>query len=271
MWGLPAGRGSGHPPTHPPLGGWARPARRGTWVGVAVLGALLFYAVAAAVIALSLPLTVLVRLATLPFDPLRKAPSATLRGLGRLLVHSLPFWRVKLEGSFPAGTFVVVPNHQSMADALAVACLPGEVKWMGKESAFRFPWLGWAFHVAGYVPVLRGDRQSGSAALARMRRYLDAGLAVGLFPEGTRTRDGALQPFRAGPFKLAIDAGVPVVPVVIDGAWRAMPADQPWIRPARIRVTILPPIPTAGLRVEDLDRLREETRQRIAAALAPPA
>ena len=232
-----------------------------------MLGALLFYAVAALVISLSLPVTLLVRAVTLPFDPLRRAPSATLRVLGRLIVRAVPFWRVRIEGAFPRGTFVVVPNHQSMADALAVACLPGEVKWMGKESAFRFPWLGWAFHLAGYVPVLRGDRQSGSAALARMRRYLDAGLPVGLFPEGTRTRDGALQPFRAGPFKLAIDAGVPVVPVAIDGAWRAMPADQPWIRPARIRVSILPPIGTAGLAVDDVDRLREETRRRIAAAL----
>jgi len=146
------------------------------------------------------------------------------------------------------------------------------MKWIGKQEAFRIPWLGWAFHLAGYVPVDRSDKVSGSAALARLRRYLDAGIAVGLFAEGTRSRDGSLRAFKPGPFKLAIDAGVPVIPVAITGAGAAMPPDGVRIRRADVRVRILPPIPTAGLRVADVDRLREETRGRIAEALdGPPA
>jgi 1-acyl-sn-glycerol-3-phosphate acyltransferase len=176
---------------------------------------------------------------------------------------------VTVEGTLPAppATFVVVPNHRSAVDALAVARLPREMKWLGKEEAFRIPWLGWAFHLAGYVAVDRNDRVSGSAALARLRRYLAEGVPVGLFAEGTRSRDGTLRPFRAGPFKLAIDAGVPIVPVAITGAGEALAPDGLRLRPSDVRVRILAPLPTTGLSADDVDRLREETRVRIAAAL----
>lgn len=232
------------------------------------LAALLFYAFAVGVILLTLPLAALVRAATFPFDPHRMATSRALRFLGEVLVLP-PFWRVHVEGRLPdpPATFVVVPNHRSMVDALAIACLPREMKWIGKEEAFRIPWLGWAFRIAGYVPVVRGDKGSGAVALGRLRRYLDAGIPVGLFAEGTRSRDGSLNPFRPGPFKLAVDAGVPIVPVAITGAGEAMPPDQAWIHPSRIRVRILSPIATAGLGAADVDRLREETRARIAAVL----
>jgi len=239
-----------------------------------VLTTAAFYGFVALVLALTFPVTLLVLLVTLPFDRHRMAASRTLRGLGELIVVAFPYWRVTVEGALPPPpqTFVVVPNHQSMVDALAIARLPREMKWIGKQEAFRIPWLGWAFHLAGYVPVDRSDKVSGSAALARLRRYLDAGIAVGLFAEGTRSRDGSLRAFKPGPFKLAIDAGVPVIPVAITGAGAAMPPDGVRIRRADVRVRILPPIPTAGLRVADVDRLREETRGRIAEALGgPPA
>jgi 1-acyl-sn-glycerol-3-phosphate acyltransferase len=212
-------------------------------------------------------------LVTWPFDRHRLAASRVLRSLGELLVSAFPFWRVKVEGTLPAppATFVVVPNHRSMVDALAIARLPREMKWLGKEEAFRIPWLGWAFHLAGFVPVDRGDKASGAAALARLRAYLDAGIPVGLFAEGTRSRDGSLRAFRPGPFKLAIDAGVPVVPVAILGAGEAMPPEGVRIHRSDMRVRILPPLPTTGLTATDVDRLREEVRERIAAALeAPP-
>lgn len=228
----------------------------------------LFYGFAALVLTLTFPLALAVWVLTSPFDRHRMAVSRALRSLGELLVAT-PFWRVSVEGALPPppATFVVVPNHQSLVDALAVACLPREMKWIGKEEVFRVPWLGWSFRLAGYVPVNRSDKVSGSAALARLRRYLDAGIPVGLFAEGTRSRDGSLRPFRAGPFKLAIDAGVPIVPVAIRGAGDAMPADRAVIRPSRVRVLVLEPIPTTGLTAADVDRLREEARTRIAEAL----
>jgi 1-acyl-sn-glycerol-3-phosphate acyltransferase len=242
-------------------------------VTVRALGTALFLVFAALVLALTLPLTLAVRVVTWPFDRHRMAASRALRGLGELLVSVFPFWRVTVEGALPAppATFVVVPNHRSAVDALAIAKLPREMKWLGKEEAFRIPWLGWAFLLAGYVPVDRADRLSGSAALARLRGYLAAGIPVGLFAEGTRSRDGTLRPFRAGPFKLAIDAGVPIVPVAISGAGEAMPPGGLRVHPSDVRVRILAPLPTAGLSARDVDGLREETRSRIAAALGASA
>ena len=232
----------------------------------------LFYGFASLVLTLTFPLTLAVRAVTWPFDRHRLATSRALRALGEALVSTFPFWRVTVEGTLPPppATFVVVPNHQSMVDALAVARLPREMKWIGKEEVFRIPWLGWAFHLAGYVPVDRKDKVSGAAALARLRRYLAAGIPVGLFAEGTRSRDGSLRPFRAGPFKLAIDTGVPIVPVAILGAGAAMPAGGLRIRRSAVRVRILAPLPTTGLSADAVDRLREETRARIAAALVAP-
>lgn len=229
----------------------------------------LFFGFAALVLTLTFPVALGVWLATWPFDRHRMAVSRSLRALGEVIVSAFPFWRVTVQGALPAppATFVVVPNHQSMVDALAVACLPREMKWIGKEEVFRIPWLGWAFTLAGHVPVDRTDRVSGSAALARLRRYLDAGIPVGLFAEGTRSRDGTLRAFRAGPFKLAIDAGVPIVPVAIRGAGAAMPAGGLRIRRSEVQVRILPALPTTGLSALDVDRLREATRQAIAAAL----
>ncbi len=238
-----------------------------------MLRALVALPLALVFLLLTFPVALLVRLVTWPFDPERTRVSRAMRALGQGLVRCSPLWRVSVEGALPPppGAFVVVPNHRSLVDALAVAFLPRDLKWIGKRSVFALPWLGWAFRLAGYVPVLRGDRGSGAGALRRLRRYLAGGLPVGLFAEGTRSRDGSLRPFKAGPFKLAIEAGVPVYPVAITGAGEAMPADTLRLRPALIRVRILAPVATAGLTVADVDALREQVRARLAEALdAPP-
>jgi 1-acyl-sn-glycerol-3-phosphate acyltransferase len=238
---------------------------------VRLLVAAATYALAAAVIFLTFPVALLLRLLTFPFDRHRTLVGWSLVYAGRILLRASPLWAVTVVGSLPAPpqTYVVVPNHQSIIDALAVACLPANLKWIGKRSAFQLPWIGWAFRLAGYVPVLRGEKADGRQALARLRGYLAEGVPVGLFAEGTRSRDGQLQGFKAGPFKLAIEAGVPIIPVAISGAGAAMPADQPWIKPSRILVRILEPISTVGMSVDDVESLRATVRQRLLDAVEP--
>jgi 1-acyl-sn-glycerol-3-phosphate acyltransferase len=232
--------------------------------------AALGYLVMAVVMLVTLPALALLLLVTWPFDPTRCVAGRFLRFCGASLAYAFPLWRVRVDGAIPPDRhpFVAVSNHQSFLDVFMLARLPWEMKWVAKESLFKVPWLGWMFRLSGDIPVRRGDHESGQAVLAAARRYLDRGMSVMFFPEGTRSRDGRLQAFKSGAFRLAIEAGVPVLPIAVSGTAEGMPKGSPWVRPARPRARVLPLVPTSGLSPNDADRLREEVRNRIAAAVA---
>ena len=233
------------------------------------LFAFLAYLVSLAAIVLWMPALVALWLVTLPFDRTRRVPGRFLRFLAVFIAHTFPFWKLKVEGSWPAGKgpCVVVSNHQSMLDIFLISHLPREMKWIAKESLFQIPWVGWMFRFSGDIPVKRGDAQSAQVVMARARWYLDHGMNVMIFPEGTRTRTGKLLPFKSGAFRLAIEAGVSVLPLAVSGTAEGMPAGGPWVRPARATVRILDPLPTAGLGPTDATALRNLARARIAEAI----
>jgi 1-acyl-sn-glycerol-3-phosphate acyltransferase len=224
------------------------------------------------------PIQALLLLLTWPFDRNRVVAGRFLRFCGAFVSRSFPFWRIRIDGRWPAarGAYVVVANHQSFLDIFVLSNLPHEMKWVAKRELFKIPWVGWTFYMSGDIPIDRGNADSAATVLARARRYLDRGMSVMIFPEGTRSRDGKLLPFKAGAFKLAADAGVPLLPIAVSGTAQGMPKGTPWVRPARIHVQILEPVPVAGIAPGDaraLVRLKEEVRGRIARALeadAPP-
>lgn len=233
------------------------------------LFAALAYALSLLLIALWMPALILVWLVTLPFDPTRRIAGRFLRFLAVFIAHTFRYWKVRVLGGWPPGkdTYVVVSNHQSMLDIFLISHMPREMKWIAKESLFKIPWVGWMLRFSGDIPVKRGDPQSAQKVMARARWYLDHGMHVMIFPEGTRTRSGKLLPFKSGAFRLAIEAGVPVLPLAVSGTAEGMPADGPWVRPARPTARILEPISTAGMGPGDVVRLRDLARARIAAAL----
>jgi 1-acyl-sn-glycerol-3-phosphate acyltransferase len=207
---------------------------------------------------------------TFPFDRNRRIVGRFSRLAGASIARCYPPWRLRVEGKWPGrGPYVVVANHQSLLDILLLSRLPREMKWVAKESLFKVPWLGLVFRLSGDIPVRRGDSDSGGAALGRAKRYLARGMSVMLFPEGTRSAKATLLPFKSGAFRLAIEAGVPVLPVAVSGTAQGMPKGDPWVRPCRAYARILEPVSTAGLTIADLPRLRDEVRARIAAALPP--
>jgi 1-acyl-sn-glycerol-3-phosphate acyltransferase len=209
-------------------------------------------------------LQTLLRLFTAPFDGDRRVPGRFLRGVGSMLVRIFPPWRVRIEGALPDRPFVLVANHRSWLDVLVLARLPREMKWVAKEELFRVPWIGAMLRLSGDIPVRRGDAASGDAALARAVDYLGRGLPVVFFPEGTRSRDGALRAFKIGAFETAVGAGVPIVPVVLLGTAEGMPPGTLALHPSRIVARILAPVPSTD---RDPGHLRDEVRARIAAAL----
>jgi 1-acyl-sn-glycerol-3-phosphate acyltransferase len=215
------------------------------------------------------PVVALVLLVTRPFDRNRAVAGRLLRLCGAFISRSFPFWRIRIEGRWPPGrgAYVVVANHQSFLDIFLISNIPHEMKWVAKKELFKIPWVGWAFFLVGDIAIDRGDPASALKVMAKARRYLHNGMSVMMFPEGTRSRDGKLLPFKAGAFKVAVDAGVPVLPIAVSGTAQGMPKGSPWVRPSRLTVRILEPVPTAGMGDRDLRRLRDGVRDTIARAL----
>jgi 1-acyl-sn-glycerol-3-phosphate acyltransferase len=178
-----------------------------------------------------------------------------------------------VEGEWPAagGPFVVVANHQSLLDIVMLSGMPREMKWVAKDELFRIPWIGWLLRLTGDIAVRRGDPESGGEAIGRAKAYLARGMNVMIFPEGTRSRDARLLPFKKGAFRMAIDAGVPVLPVAVWGTAAGMRKGGMGVAACDAVATILPPVPTAGLTQADATRLRDQVRAAMAAVLPPEA
>lgn len=194
-----------------------------------------------------------------------------MRRFGRVTSRLTPLWRFRVEGQGPAdihrAAYVVVANHQSSADPFLLSSLPWDMRWIAKVELFRAPVLGWLMRLGGDLPVERGDGDSVRTMLAEARRTLDRGLPLMIFPEGTRSRNGDLGRFKDGAFELAIAAGVPILPVVLDGTRTCRPKGSWWFGDADAVARVLAPIPTAGLGPADVAALREQVRDLIAAEL----
>ncbi len=215
-------------------------------------------------------LVALVFVLTVPFDRVRYVVGRFFRICGTMLVRFNPLWSVKVSGwqkPRRSGPFVVVANHQSIADIPAISYLPWEMKWVSKESNFKVPGLGWMMSMAGDVRLRRGEKESAKSAMAQCKWYLDRGMSVMLFPEGTRSSDGEIMPFKDGAFRLAIETGYPILPVAVAGTRHAIPKNS-WVFGVKCqaRIEVLEPIETKGLTTDDLDTLKNRARAQIAAS-----
>jgi 1-acyl-sn-glycerol-3-phosphate acyltransferase len=218
-----------------------------------------------------LPLLTLVFVATAPFDPGRYTAGRWFRRAAVVAVRLIPFWDFQTRGVVvrdPRRPYVAVSNHESYADIFLISLLPWEMKWLSKEAIFRVPVMGWMMRMAGDIAVRRADPQSRARALDEVRDRLRKRVSVMIMPEGTRSRDGGLLPFKEGAFRVAVETGTPVLPLVVAGTRNAMASDSMRFNRARAVVQVLEPIETAGLGPADVADLRDRVRDRIAAARA---
>lgn len=170
----------------------------------------------------------------------------------------------------PAGQPVVfMPNHQSNCDPPAVITVLPPTRVMAKKGLFAVPILGRAMRMRGFVPVDRQNRERAMQAIEEGVKALQAGESFMIYPEGKRSSDGRLLPFKKGAFVLAIRAQVPIVPISISGASKVMPKGAFAIRPGVVRITIHDPISTAGCSVEEREELSERVREAILSGLTP--
>jgi 1-acyl-sn-glycerol-3-phosphate acyltransferase len=225
---------------------------------------------AAVLIVSWLPLLAVTRL--FDHDPVFYRTGFLFRKLGKALTRVNPAWKLHISGekvTDPRRPYVVVSNHQSMADIPLISNLPWEMKWMGKVELFKLPVIGWMMRLAGDVCVDRTNPRSGARALVKAQRYLEQKCSVMMFPEGTRTLDGRVQQFADGAFHLAVRAKVPILPLAIEGSRNCIPKNS-WKfgKPSDIFLKVLPPIDTLSLTVADVAVLRDNVRTTIMKQIA---
>ena len=216
-----------------------------------------------------LPLLGFLYLLTARSDPGRYLVGRWFRISAVTAARLNPLWRFRTSGvriTDPRRPYVAVSNHESLADIFLISCLPWEMKWLAKEELFRIPLMGWNMRLAGDIPVGRSSRKSRIEALMQCRDRLDKKVSVMIFPEGTRSETGDLLPFHDGAFRLAIDAGVPILPLAVVGTRDAVAKGSLVFGRADAEVRALDPIPTDHLTVKDVATLRDEGRERIRAA-----
>lgn len=216
-----------------------------------------------------------------PVGALIGFPATWITGRANVL-YSIAMWiartglglagvRVQVEGAEridPAGTYIFMSNHVSNLDPpVLITRLPRRTSVLVKKELFQVPVLGRAMLMGDLVPV---DRRNREAAVNSMRLAGDVmrkGLNMTVFPEGTRSHDGRLLPFKKGPFYLSMDSGIPIVPITIVGSEALMSKGSLLIRPGTVQLVFHPPISPAQF--SDKEQLIEAVRKQIASALAP--
>jgi 1-acyl-sn-glycerol-3-phosphate acyltransferase len=171
------------------------------------------------------------------------------------------------ENFAPGVSHVVMSNHGSILDIpTLMGAIPGSMRMVMKQELSRVPVWGQALVASGFIAVDRKKRDKAIRQLEKAKRVLNKGVNVWVSPEGTRSRNGLLAPFKKGGFHVAIDLGAPIVPAWIDGADSVVPPDQFLVKPdGKVQVRFGKPIPTAGLSKDRLPELMAETRAAILA------
>jgi 1-acyl-sn-glycerol-3-phosphate acyltransferase len=208
-------------------------------------------------------------LVTAPFDRGRYRAGRAFRQLAVAHVGMNRLWRFDVEGDPPPDPrrpYVVVSNHESYADIFLVSHFPWEMKWLAKDTIFKIPVMGWMMRMVKDIPVQRGERKSAILAIQECRDRLERRVSVMIFAEGTRSRTDDLLPFKDGAFRLAIESGVPILPIALAGTRDCMAKGSFAFRRAHAKARVLAPISTEGLTRADVGALRDRTRDTIDAA-----
>lgn len=164
----------------------------------------------------------------------------------------------------PNRSFIYMSNHQSNFDIpVLLAYLPVQFRWIAKNELFKIPIFGYAMKRAGHISIDRSGRKSTLQSIKNAAETIRNGVSVSIFPEGTRSQDGNLKSFKNGGFVLAVDSGVPIIPIIIHGTWQIMSKNQLRIKSGRVLLEILEPIESSNFSRKTKNDLLEKVRQII--------
>lgn len=201
------------------------------------------------------------------YDPTGKRQHWCARNWCRMIAVTAGA-RVRVHGAHhiePGVSYVFLSSHQSLMDIPAMlGYLPAQLRIAAKKSLFRIPFMGWHLTRAGHIPIDRSSTVNAIASMQRAATYLRHGICAFVFPEGTRSRDGSLHKFKKGGFKLAIQAGAPIIPITIIGSRQILPPGEFIFRPGKMEMYVDEPLQTAGLSDADIEKLMESVYERMA-------
>jgi 1-acyl-sn-glycerol-3-phosphate acyltransferase len=164
----------------------------------------------------------------------------------------------------PAGPAIYASNHESALDIwILLRAIPRNLRFIAKQELFRIPLFGWYLSLARFIAVDRRNHERAVASLRRAGEVIRSGVSIIVFPEGTRSADATVQPFKKGPFVVAMEAAVPVVPIAIVGAARLSPKRRLQVSPGTVHVAFGEPVDPRAFR--DRTELLVEVRRRIIA------
>ncbi|MEI6898417.1 MAG: lysophospholipid acyltransferase family protein [Bacteroidota bacterium] len=209
--------------------------------------------------ALLFPFFILIFLCTVLFDKRRYVMHKITCGWSTLILFINPYWTARVEGRKNIDsrkTYVMVSNHQSGADILVLFLLFTHFKWVAKKELFYIPFIGWNMWLNGYIPIERSRGRSKLQMMGKAQQAILEGNSIIMFPEGTRSKDGNLQPFKSGGFRLALETECDILPIVLKGTHLAIKKGGLTIHHNReIKVVVLPPIPFESFREKDSKEL----------------
>ncbi|MBQ5352850.1 MAG: 1-acyl-sn-glycerol-3-phosphate acyltransferase [Alistipes sp.] len=209
-------------------------------------------------------LSVLALVVCFPFDKPRRVVHSLSRAICMCFWYGVPTWRRKIEGLENIDkkkSYVIVINHNSMVDILALYFLPLNFRWVSKREVFRIPYVGQLLTIHGDIAI---DRSKGADSMRKVsedgKMWIGRGASIAMFPEGTRSKSGEMGRFKQGAFALAKEAGVEILPVVMHGTrtvlnkfylvnWRNV-----------LKVSVLPPISAEEVAATPMPELMEKTR-----------
>ncbi len=211
-----------------------------------ILKSIIVWIIGICYLIITYPINIIVWLLALPFDSDRRLVHWFLTQESFVLSYLIPIWKIHIEGREKAkkgSTYVIISNHQSMLDIIILNCLRYKFKWISKIENIKVPVIGQYLIMADYIIVDRDNEDSKAEMLERSYNSLKTGISIMMFPEGTRSLDNEIGFFRRGAFQLALQADVPILPVIIDGTGGFLPKHGFLFSSGfQIRIKVLDPV-----------------------------
>lgn len=217
------------------------------------------------------PVSFIIWLLLYPFDQERVIIHWWLVIQGCLLTKLIPIWKTNVEGREKAlvrTPYIIISNHQSILDILIMNCLLYRFRWISKIENYKVPVLGWYLRMAKYIVIDRGNEESKTGMMEKSAECLRKGISIMMFPEGTRSPDGEIAPFKLGAFQLALMTDKSILPVIVDGTGGVLPKHGLLFSRGNIlKIKVLDPVNPGSFGTGDPEELASKFRNLMVAEL----